>query len=69
MGGLLDVIRKYSTNRTRVDATAKTLTVYDDDCTTVLRVFDLLDGAGSPSIDEVCERKPDSSSDGFSVCP
>lgn len=69
MGGLLDVIRKYETNRTRIDSTAMTLTVYDDDCTTVLRVFDLLDGAGAPSIDEVCERKPDGSTDGFPVCP
>ena len=69
MGGLLDILRKYQTNRTRVDATAKTLTVYDDDCTTPLRVFELRDGAGALSIDEVCERDPDSSSDGFPVCP
>ena len=69
MGGLLNTLRKYETNRTVVNPTTKTLTVYDDDCTTVLRVFDLLDSTGSPSTIEVCERKPDGSSDGFPVCP
>ena len=69
MGSLLDVLRKYETNRTVVDPIAKTLTVYDDDCTTVLRVFDLLDSSGFPSTDSVCERKPDGATDGFPVCP
>ncbi len=69
MGGLLNTLRKYETNRTVVDPVLNTLTVYDDDCTTVLRVFDLLDSSGFPSSDIVCERKPDGSTDGFPVCP
>ena len=68
-GGLFDVLRKYETNRTRIDPTNKTLTVFDDDCTTPLRVFELRDSAGALSVDEVCERDPDSSADGFPVCP
>lgn len=66
--GLVELLLKYETNRTKIDATAKTLTVYDDDCTTVLRVFDLLDSAGDPSVEEVCERKPTSATDGLPVC-
>jgi len=53
---LIDLIRKYSTNRTKIDVNNKTLTIYDDDCATVLRVFRLLDHTGTPSITEVCER-------------
>ncbi len=53
---LIDLVRKYDTNRTKIDATNNTLTVYDDDCTTVLRVFRLLDSTGTPSVTEVCER-------------
>lgn len=53
---LLDLVRKYNTNRTKIDTVAKTLTIYDDDCTTVLRVFSLLDSSGTPSVAEVCER-------------
>ena len=55
---LLDLVRKYNTNRTKIDATANTLTVYDDDCTTVLRTFRLLDSSATPSVEEVCERLP-----------
>lgn len=55
---LVTTLLKYQTNRTRVDPTAMTLTVYDDDCVTPLIVFDLLDAAGNPSVVEVCERKP-----------
>jgi len=59
------------TNRTKIDDVAKTLTVYDDDCTTVLRVFQLLDQNGNPSTDSVCERKPTSTGPGDNkpVCP
>jgi len=68
--GLLDLVRRYETNRTKVDTLNNTLTVYDDDCTTVLRVFSLLDGIGSPSTTSVCERKPVAGgTDGFAVCP
>lgn len=65
---LVTLLLKYDTNRTKIDETAKTLTIYDDDCTTVLRVFELLDQWGVPSTDSVCERKPISASDGKPVC-
>lgn len=55
---LINTMLKYQRNRTRIDATAKTLTVFDDDCTSVLQVFDLKDSAGQPSVVEVCERRP-----------
>lgn len=55
---LVDTVRKYHTNRTRIDTTAKTLTVFDDDGVTPLTVFDLKDQLGTPSTDEVCERDP-----------
>lgn len=54
----VDFIRKFQTNRTRIDTVANTLTVYDDDGTTPLWVFDLKDGAGVGSSDPVCERDP-----------
>ena len=55
---LINLVRKYQTNRTRIDTTAKTLTVFDDDGVTPLTVFTLRDGSGTPSTDEVCERDP-----------
>jgi hypothetical protein len=67
---LLDILIKYEVNRTKIDPIAKTLTVYDDDCTTALRVFQLLDSTGTPSVDSVCERKPISATDGQgAICP
>ena len=57
---LIDLVRKYQTNRTKIDPVANTLTVYDDDCVTVLRVFHLLDSAGNPDVSNVCERDPTS---------
>lgn len=57
---LVNTLLKYERNRTRIDTTAATLTVYDDDCTTVLQVFNLKDHLGNPSIQEVCERSPTS---------
>jgi len=66
---LLDILLKYETNRTKIDPVAKTLTVYDDNCTTPLRVFQLLDSTGTPSVESVCERKPISATDGAPVCP
>jgi hypothetical protein len=59
---LVDEILKYDRNRTRIDKTAKTLTVYDDDGVTPIRVFNLLDGSGNLSIEEVCERDPGAAS-------
>lgn len=55
---LVETLLKYESNRTRVDRTAKTLTVYDDDGVTPLRVFNLLDETGSPSTDDILERMP-----------
>lgn len=55
---LLQTLLKYERNRTKLDKVAKTLTVYDNDGTTPLKVFDLKDSTGAPSILEVCERVP-----------
>ena len=55
---VLDVLLKYESNRTRVDTVANTLTIYDDDGTTVLQVFDLYDENGASSSDCVYERVP-----------
>lgn len=67
---LVTLLLKFDTNRTKIDETAKTLTVYDDDCLTVLRVFQLLDQGGAPSTTSVCERKPIAGgTDGKAVCP
>lgn len=65
---LLSVIMKYDTNRTKIDPSAKTLTVYDDNCTDVLRVFNLYDQNGNPSVDSVCERVPVDATDGQPTC-
>lgn len=65
---LVSLLLKFDTNRTKIDDSAKTLTIYDDDCTTVLRVFQLLDQNGLPSTESVCERKPISATDGKPVC-
>ena len=55
---LINVLLKYSKNRTKIDETAKTMTVFDDDGTTPIRVFDLKDLTGAPSITKVAERNP-----------
>lgn len=65
---LVQLLVQYETNRTRIDPIARTLTVYENDCVTPLRVFSLLDTTGSPSITEVAERKPISANDGQPVC-
>lgn len=66
---LVGLLVQYETNRTKIDPVAMTLTVYEDDCVTPLRVFRLLDTTGTPSIAQVAERKPISANDGFPVCP
>lgn len=55
---LLELLLKYDRNRTAIDKTLMTLTVYDDDGVTPLTVFNLLDGTGTPSVAEVCIRDP-----------
>lgn len=57
-GELLQILVKFERNRTVIDGSSKTLTIYDDDETTPLHVFNLKDSAGLPSITEVCERDP-----------
>jgi hypothetical protein len=55
---LLATLLKYETNRTKIDKIAMTLTVYDDDGVTPLKVFSLKDSTGASSVTEVCERRP-----------
>jgi len=52
------LLLKLEAGRTKIDPTANTLTVYDTDCTTVLRVFELYDSTGTASVTDVCERVP-----------
>lgn len=66
---LVNLLLKYETNRTKIDPVTKTLIVYDDNCTTPLRTFALFDHNGQPSVEEVCERRPVSATDGQPVCP
>lgn len=55
---LLDLLHDYESGRTKIDIVAKTLTVFEPDCVTPLRVFSLLDSTATPSTTSVCERKP-----------
>lgn len=55
---LIDTLLDYDENRTKIDKIAKTLTIYDDSGTTAIKVFDLKDSNGAPSVTEVCERVP-----------
>jgi hypothetical protein len=55
---VLDVLLKYESNRTRVDPIANTLTIFDDDGTTILQVFDLKDENSDPSSTCIYERDP-----------
>jgi hypothetical protein len=55
---VLDTLLKYQANRTKIDQNLKTLTIFDDDGVTPIRVFDLKNFAGQPSLTEVAERDP-----------
>jgi hypothetical protein len=55
---IVNVLLKYEKNRTRVDRNNFTLTVYDDDGSTPLKVFHLRDFNGNASYTEVAERLP-----------
>ena len=55
---LIQTLLKYSANRTRIDKVNNTLTVYEDNGTTPLKVFELRDSNFSPSVAEVAERYP-----------
>lgn len=51
-------LRKFESNRTQVDVNTGELLVFDDDCTTVLWKFRLLDETGQPNVESVAERLP-----------
>ena len=55
---LVTTLLKYSTNRTKIDNTAMTMVVYDNDGITPIKTFNLKNFVGSPSITEVAERAP-----------
>ncbi len=65
---IVNLIVQYDTNRTKIDPVACTLTVYENDCITPLRVFKLLDTTGAPSIEQIAERTPISANDGLPHC-
>jgi hypothetical protein len=58
MKSIIETLLKYESNRTKVDKVNNTLTIYDDDGVTPLKVFDLKDSTGNPSVTEICERVP-----------
>ncbi len=67
---IVSLVLQFETGRTRIDPGANTLTIYEADCVTPLRVFNLLDQSGTPSVADVCERRPVAGgSDGQPVCP
>jgi len=51
-------ILKYQKNRMVIDKTNKTLTVYEDNGTSILKTFDLKNDVGGLSITEIFERDP-----------
>lgn len=55
---LLATILKYHTCRTKIDVDAKTLTIYDNNQTTPIKVFSLHDETGIASVAAVYERIP-----------
>jgi len=71
---VVQLLVKLEAGRTKIDPTNNTLTIYDEDCTTILRQYNLLDSTGAPSVVDVCERVPKikGASDGTTitdVCP
>lgn len=54
----LTALLKYQTNRTKIDATTSTLTIYDNDKITPLHVFYLKDSTGALSTTQIVERTP-----------
>ena len=55
---LLETLKKFENNRTKINPVAKTLTVYDNDGVTPVQVFILYDGDHAPSVSAVLERVP-----------
>lgn len=54
----LQLLLKYQRNRTKIDLNAAQLIIYDNDGTTPLTTFNLLDFNGMPNVQEVCEKVP-----------
>ena len=67
---LVNLVIKYSANKTKINHVDRTMTIFDTDCVTPLRTFQLLDKDGKPSITEMCERVPIAAgtSDGQPTC-
>ena len=57
IGGVIDLVMKYSKNATKIDPIAKQFIIYDDDGITPIRVFNLKDRDGNLSISETFERE------------
>ena len=55
---VMALLRKYEENRYVIDKINNTLTVYDNDNTTPILQFSLLDSTATPSTTEVAERLP-----------
>ena len=54
----LEWIKKVESNRWKIDTSAKTFTIYDDDGTTALITFNLKDADGAAAYEDVYERVP-----------
>jgi hypothetical protein len=54
----VDLLEKYQSGRWKIDPVAKTMTFYDDDDSTPILVFDLLDAEGTPTTINIAERIP-----------
>lgn len=55
---LVEVVEKMLTNRLKIDEVANTMTIYEDNGTTPLVVFNLKNKEGSPAHENVYERIP-----------
>lgn len=55
---ITDLCRKYASNRSRIDHVSRTLTIYEDDGVTPIRIFQLFDRNTNASVTEVFERVP-----------
>ncbi len=55
---MVSYLYKINVNRLKIDRTANTLTYYDDDQTTPLKVFDLFDINGTPNWKNILDRMP-----------
>lgn len=55
---IIDALRKFNFNRSKINPNNKTLTIYEDDDITPLIEFLLLDTSENPSTDEVAEKVP-----------